>query len=108
MVVKPLLKYFESRTEFELNMYDFFNSIDFVIDKDYEFTGHMFIFYNFNTVYTVEYDLDFEHETNIYSIYSEEYKPIISTSNFEIMLNKLSKIDVIKKKLRRNKIKRLL
>jgi len=104
---KPLIKYFERRTDFELNMKNFFNSINFIIDKDYEFLSHMFVIENNKEFFIIDYDLDFDHETDLFNICTDNKKMIVS-KNFDELISNLSKIKSINIALRKNKLNKLL
>ena len=102
-----MLKYFEGRTDFELKMFQFFESINFVIDVNYFLSSHIFYFYDDDMLFFIEYDLDSDNKTNIYTIQNKT-KLIIKTNDFDDMINHLLRIKVINKALRDKKIKRLL
>lgn len=101
------LKYFEHRTNFELKIKKFFDLIKFVVDKDYDFIGHMFIFYNYDSIYVLSYDLDMDNETDMFSLSKNQNEDIVF-NNIEELITSISKLNIIKVALRNHKLKRIL
>jgi len=112
---KQLLLYYKYRTKFELDIFDFFKSINF---SDYTHSGHMFFFNNVSAAIgtiTLDYDYDFENKKNIYTIESTSeafddynHKIIFQNENYSDFISKLQTLKVIQLKMRNHKLKRLI
>jgi len=109
-----MLEYFKRRTDFELDMKEYLDSIGMKRNEDYEFSGHMFLLLvnEGRGTIVISYDYVDDDGTDKFQVDDHYFKsgkfPIHIFKTFDELISHLSTISEIIIKLRVKKMKNLI